>query len=140
LRAGRQKVYPVGVSLIFPVAGRGPPRKNAVPDCPVDLCRDHSRRRDLDGDQLAAPAPKDRSRRSSPPSACASLTARPSASGTKGQQHRPGEEAWVIGEHRLSGERKYYLSNLPADADLVTLAATIKARWIEPIPPQRRIG
>jgi hypothetical protein len=31
---------------------------------------------------------------------------------------------------RLSGERKYYLANLPAATDLRTLAATIKARWI----------
>jgi SRSO17 transposase len=50
--------------------------------------------------------------------------------GDKGQQHLPGEEAWLIGEHRMSGEKKYYLANLPAAADLRTLAATIKARWI----------
>jgi SRSO17 transposase len=48
----------------------------------------------------------------------------------KGQQHLPGEEAWLVGEHRASGEKKYYLANLPAKADLRTLAATIKARWI----------
>jgi hypothetical protein len=48
----------------------------------------------------------------------------------KGQQHLPGDEAWLIGEHRMSGEKKYYLANLPAKADLRTLAATIKARWI----------
>jgi SRSO17 transposase len=36
----------------------------------------------------------------------------------------------LIGEHRMSGEKKYYLANLPAKADLRTLAATIKARWI----------
>jgi SRSO17 transposase len=48
----------------------------------------------------------------------------------KGQQHLPGEEAWLIGEHRTSGEKKYYLANLPAVTDLRTLAATIKARWI----------
>ena len=48
----------------------------------------------------------------------------------KGQQHLPGDEAWLIGEHRASGERKYYLANLPAATDLRTLAATIKARWI----------
>jgi SRSO17 transposase len=30
----------------------------------------------------------------------------------------------------MSGERKYYLANLPATADLRSLAATIKARWI----------
>ena len=40
------------------------------------------------------------------------------------------EEAWLIGEHRLSGEKKYYLANLPAKTGLRTLAATIKARWI----------
>jgi SRSO17 transposase len=28
------------------------------------------------------------------------------------------------------GRKKYYLANLPAKADLRTLAATIKARWI----------
>ena len=35
-----------------------------------------------------------------------------------------------IGEHRMSGEKKYYLANLPANTDLRTLAAAIKARWI----------
>ena len=29
---GRQKVYPIDVALVFPVAGRGRPRKNHVPD------------------------------------------------------------------------------------------------------------
>ena len=47
-----------------------------------------------------------------------------------GQQHMPGEEAWLIGEQRMSGEKKYYLANLSAKTDLHTLAATIKARWI----------
>jgi hypothetical protein len=36
----------------------------------------------------------------------------------KGQQHLPGDEAWLIGEHRMSGEKKYYLANLPANTDL----------------------
>ena len=48
----------------------------------------------------------------------------------KGMQHMPGEEAWLVGERRASGERKYYLSNLPPDANLKTLAAAIKARWV----------
>jgi SRSO17 transposase len=48
----------------------------------------------------------------------------------KGQQHLPGDAAWLIGEHRDSGEKKYYLANLPAKTDLRTLAGTIKARWI----------
>ena len=30
----------------------------------------------------------------------------------KGQQQLPGDEAWLIGEHRMSGEKKYYLANL----------------------------
>ena len=44
-------------------------------------------------------------------------------------QHLPGEEVWLVGEHRTSGERKYYLANHPADTPLEVLAALIKARW-----------
>jgi SRSO17 transposase len=44
-------------------------------------------------------------------------------------QHLPGEAVWIVGERRDSGEAKYYLSNLPADATLRQLAAAIKARW-----------
>jgi len=54
----------------------------------------------------------------------------PQRIGDKGMQHMPGEEVWLVGERRASGERKYYLANLPADANLKTLAATIKARWV----------
>jgi SRSO17 transposase len=32
-----------------------------------------------------------------------------------GAQHLPGEEVWLVGESRPSGERKYYLSNPPAE-------------------------
>jgi len=48
----------------------------------------------------------------------------------RNNQHMPGEEVWLVGERRSSGERKYYLSNLPADTLLKRLAATIKARWV----------
>src|SRR5262245_21877298 len=48
----------------------------------------------------------------------------------KGKQHLPGEEVWLVGEHRTTGEKKYYLANLPTQTDLRTLAATIKARWV----------
>jgi SRSO17 transposase len=48
----------------------------------------------------------------------------------KGRQHLPGEEVWLVGEHRATGEKKYYLVNLPTHTDLRTLAATIKARWV----------
>ena len=45
-------------------------------------------------------------------------------------QHLPGEEAWLVGEHRATGERKYYLANHPADTPLEVLAALIKSRWV----------
>jgi SRSO17 transposase len=45
-------------------------------------------------------------------------------------QHLPGEEAWLVGERRATGERKYYLTNHPADTPLEVLAALIKARWV----------
>lgn len=46
----------------------------------------------------------------------------------RGTKHLPGEEAWLIGERRHTGERKYYVSNLPAETPLKTLAGLIKAR------------
>jgi hypothetical protein len=54
----------------------------------------------------------------------------PQRIGHLGQQHLPGEEVWLVGEHRSTGERKYYLSNLPADTPLKKLAGAIKARWV----------
>ena len=45
-------------------------------------------------------------------------------------RHLPGKEAWLVGEWRSSGERKYYLSNLAPDTKLRALAAAIKARWV----------
>lgn len=43
-------------------------------------------------------------------------------------QHLPGEEAWLVVEHRTTGERKYYVTNHLVDTPLGTLAALIKAR------------
>jgi SRSO17 transposase len=54
----------------------------------------------------------------------------PQRIGHLGQQHFPDEEVWLVGEHRSTGERKYYLSNLPADTPLKKLAGAIKARWV----------
>ena len=45
-------------------------------------------------------------------------------------RHLPGEEAWLVGEHRASGERKYYLTSHSVDVPLEALAALIKARWV----------
>ena len=54
----------------------------------------------------------------------------PQRIGDKGMQHMPGEEVWLVGERRASGEQKYYIANLPAEAGLKTLAATVKARSV----------
>ena len=53
------------------------------------------------------------------------------ADGTQnaGGQHLPGAAAWLVGEWRDTGERKYYLTNHPPQTALRSLAATIKARW-----------
>jgi SRSO17 transposase len=48
----------------------------------------------------------------------------------RNNQHMPGEEVWLVGERRASGEQKFYLSNLPPDTDLKRLASAIKARWV----------
>jgi SRSO17 transposase len=45
-------------------------------------------------------------------------------------RHLPGDEAWLVGEWRPSGERKYHLSNLPPRTSLRALAGAIKARWV----------
>src|SRR5438445_1420146 len=123
------KVYPVGVRLIWPVAKQGRPRRRHVPDIlsvpAEDMLADAkwqtvSWRTGTKG-KLKARFAAVRVRIADGP---------PQRIRDKGQQHLPGEEAWLIGEHRMSGEKKYYLANLPAKTDLHTLAATIKARWI----------
>ena len=123
------KVYPVGVQLIWPVAKRGRPRRRHVPDIlsipAEEMLADAtwqtvSWRTGTKG-KLKARFAAVRVRTADGP---------PQRIRDKGQQHLPGDEAWLIGEHRASGEKKYYLANLPAAADLRSLAATIKARWI----------
>ena len=124
-----QKVYPAEAKLIFPIAGRGRPRQRHIPDLlsmpAEDMLADAkwknvSWRLGTKG-RLKARFAAVRVRIADGP---------PQRTKDKGQQHLPGEEAWLIGEHRSSGEKKYYLANLPAATDLRTLAATIKARWI----------
>jgi SRSO17 transposase len=126
---GRQKVYPADVKLIFPIAGRGRPRQRHIPDVlstPAEdmlanaTWREVSWRAGTKG-QLKARFAAVRVR---------IADGSPQRIRDKGQQHLPGDEAWLIGEHRTSGEKKYYLANLPAGMDLRALAATIKARWI----------
>ena len=124
------KVYPVDVQLIWPVTKvRGRPRKRHVPDI-LSIAAE---------DMLAGAKWKTVSWRSGTKGRLkarfAAVRVRtadgsPQRIWDKGQQHLPGDEAWLIGEHRTSGEKKYYLANLPAGMDLRGLAATIKARWI----------
>lgn len=126
----RQNVYPADVGLVFPEAGRGRRRKYHLPNSVAvsaeqmlgdEKWRKVSCRRGTKGRlncQFAATR----------------------VHIAEGHRHRmadgrvqamPGdEEAWLIGERRATGERKYYASNLPADTSLKALAAAIKARWI----------
>ena len=48
----------------------------------------------------------------------------------RGGIHLPGEEVWLVGERRASGEVKYHLSNLPAGTSVERLVGLIKARWV----------
>lgn len=124
-----QKVYPHDVELIFPVSGHGRPRKHPIPDT-LSVSAET---------MLASASWKKVSWRRGTKGR---LTARFAAlririaDGTpqrildKGQQHMPGEEAWLVGEWRSNDERKYYLSNLPVDATFKVVAAAIKARWV----------
>jgi SRSO17 transposase len=124
-----QKVYPADVELVFPVASRGRPRLRHVPDRKSIAAhamlegarwRQVSWRRGTKG-RLSARFAAIRVR---------IADGAPQRIGSMGSQHMPGEEAWLVGEHRSNGERKYYLSNLPADIPIKKLAGAIKARWI----------
>ena len=115
--------------MIWPVAGRGRPRQRHISDilsiAAEDMLadttwQDISWRTGTKG-KLKARFAAVRVRVADGP---------PQRIRDKGQQHLPGDEAWLIGEHRMSGEKKYYLANPPANTDLRTLAAAIKARWI----------
>lgn len=112
--------------MIFPVAGRGRPRKNHVPDVvsvPAQAMLESVRWRKLSWRRgvkgpLAARFAAIRVRVADGP---------PQRIGRMGAQHLPGQEVWLVGEHRSSGERKYYLANLPPDTSLKRLAGAIKA-------------
>jgi SRSO17 transposase len=106
-----QKVYPADVALTYPERkATGRPRKHPVPSAPSvpvaellaarpDAFRTISWRAGTKGPLKAAFAAL-RVRVADGPVAARA-------------QHLPGEEAWLVGERRATGERKYYLSNLP---------------------------
>ena len=126
---GRQKVYPANVALIFPVTGRGRPRQRHIPNSKSEAARIM-----LEGAKWQKVSWR-RGTKGLLTARFAAVRVRvadgaPQRIGTMGAQHMPGEDAWLVCEHRSSGERKYYLSNLPPDTPIKNLAGAIKARWI----------
>ncbi|MPS71349.1 MULTISPECIES: IS701 family transposase [unclassified Novosphingobium] len=124
-----QKVYPADVQLIFPVATRGRPRVRHVPD--VKSRAAHAMLEDAKWRQVSWR----RGTKGMLSARFAAMRVRiadgaPQRIGSAGAQHMPGEEVWLVGEHRSNGERKYYLSNLPAGTSIRELAGAIKARWV----------
>ena len=120
-----QKVYSTAVRLRWPRATRGRPRQTPVPSEEPRAVEDVlararwrrlSWRRGTEGALSARFAAK-RVRVGDGPI-------------TRPSRHLPGAEVWLVGEWRGNGERKYYLSNLPAGTPLRTLAAAVKARWV----------
>jgi SRSO17 transposase len=125
----RQNVYPATVALTFPIAKLGKPRKYHVPDQPP-----------VAAEALLAAAKWQRvSWRLGTKGRLTCLFAARRVRVADGHKHRmldnrmqcmPGDEVWLVGERRSTGEQKYYVSNLPANVSLKRLAATIKARWV----------
>lgn len=125
----RQNVYPADVGLVFPVAKTGRRRQYHMPDRPpisAEAMLSDERWRKI-------------SWRRGTKGRLTCLFAARRVRIAEGHKHRmldnrmqcmPGDEVWLVGERRSTGEQKYYVSNLPADATLKMLAAAIKARWI----------
>jgi len=125
----RQNVYPADIALIFPRAKTGKRRKYHIPDrSPVSVEA-----------MLAGEKWKKVSWRRGTKGRLTCLFAACRVRVADGHKHRmldnrmqcmPGDEVWLVGERRSTGERKYYVSNLPADAAIKMLVAAIKARWV----------
>ncbi len=125
----RQNVYPVEVALIFPVAKSGRRRQYDIPDQPPISAEA----------ALAGEKWRRINWRRGTKGRLGCLFAARRVRVADGHKHRmldnrmqrmPGDEVWLVGERRATGEQKYHASNLPAHASLKRLAATIKARWV----------
>jgi SRSO17 transposase len=125
----RQTVYPTDVAMIFPTEKARKPRKHHIPNMPP-VCAE---------EVLAGERWRKISWRRGTKGALTCHFAACRVRIADGPKHRifdkgvsrmPGDEVWIIGERRATGERKYYISNLPAHTTLKTLAAAVKARWI----------
>jgi SRSO17 transposase len=122
------KVYPADVQMIRPVTRRGRPRQR-IPDTLSVAAEDVLARAKWQNISWRT-GTKGKLRARFAAVRVRVADGSPQRIKGKTHQHLPGEQAWLIGEHRASGEKKYYLANLPAKTDLHVLAATIKARWI----------
>ena len=125
----RQNVYSADIALIFPVAKTGKRRKYHIPGrSPVSAEA-----------MLAGEKWQKVSWRRGTKGRLTCLFAACRVRVADGHKHRmldnrmqcmPGDEVWLVGERRSTGEQKYYVSNLPADATTKMLVAAIKARWV----------
>ena len=112
------KVYDVGVQLVAPTGRkRRPARSRAAEDVLAGMTWRRVTWRQGTKGALSAQFAVTRVRVGDGP--------------TFGNNRRlPGDEAWLVGEWRCNGERKYHLSNLPPRTSRRALAAAIKARWV----------
>lgn len=98
---GRQKVYPANVAMIFPVSGHGRPRQHHIPDS-----------KSLGAEKMLAERPWKavswrRGTKGRLTARFAALRVRVADGPTQrirdmGNQHLPGEEVWLVGEHRCT--------------------------------------
>jgi SRSO17 transposase len=119
-----QNVYSTAVELRWPKAATGRPRKHPVPSeepVPAETVLENAEWRRVSW-RTGTKGPL--------AAAFAAARVRPAeGEQLRNGRHLPGDEVWLVGERRASGEKKYHLANLPADAALEELAALIKARW-----------
>ena len=125
----RQNVYPADIGLVFPVAKAGRRRQYHMLDRPPVSAEE----------MLSDERWRKISWRRGTRGRLTCLFAARRVRIAEGHKHRmldnrmqcmPGDEVWLVGERRSTGEQKYYVSNLPAETTLKMLAAAIKARWI----------
>ena len=120
-----QAAYGTEVALLWPKAARGRPRLKPVPS-----------ERPVPAEALLAgvewrPIAWRRGTKAPLAAEFAALRVRVAdGEAVRGGIHLPGEEVWLVGERRASGEVKYHLSNLPAGTSVERLVGLIKARWV----------
>ena len=129
--SSRETVYPADVGLTFPQARGGRPRKYHIPDqAAVSVA-----------DMLADEPWRKIAWRWGAKRRLTCLFASRRVRIAEGHRHRmadnrvqsmAGDEVWLVGERRLGGEHKYYVSNLPPDTSLRQLAAAISAMIARP--------